>query len=181
MSATAESVGPMLQRLQEQLVLAGDVQLSRVVGRFRKTWSTARVTEAVREAAAQAEAAKAIAVAGNAVLTVELPLRTISEINTHEHWTKVHKKVGHHRRSVEMAMRAHANARCLKIKPPCSVRLTRIAPDALDVTDNNPAALKHVIDGVADWLGINDRSPTVTWECCQEQRAQYGVRIEVRT
>jgi hypothetical protein len=43
------------------------------------------------------------------------------------------------------------------------VRLTRVSPGTLD-GDSVPAALKHVRDGVADRLKIDDASPLVAWE-----------------
>jgi hypothetical protein len=42
------------------------------------------------------------------------------------------------------------------------VVLTRISPNPFD-DDNNAAALKSVRDGVADFWGIDDADPRVTW------------------
>ncbi len=70
---------------------------------------------------------------------------------------------------------------------PVDVTITRVAPsNGLDPHDGLGAALKGVIDGVADALGLkNDRDPRVTWKLDQRRGApkQYGVeiRIEVRT
>lgn len=57
------------------------------------------------------------------------------------------------------------------------VSLTRISPSALD-GDNLQSALKHVRDGVADWLGVDDRSSLIRWDYAQ-QKGAMGVRIEV--
>jgi hypothetical protein len=64
---------------------------------------------------------------------------------------------------------------------PLVVTLTRIAPRTLD-SDNVHGALKHVRDGVADWLGVDDGDARVTWEVGQERGAaqQYAVRVEIR-
>jgi hypothetical protein len=83
------------------------------------------------------------------------------------------------RTAVALSMRAYANVQALKIKPPCRVRIVRLAPRELDAGDNLEVSLFRVRDGVADWLGINDRSPEVKWECSQERSKRYGVRIEV--
>ena len=59
------------------------------------------------------------------------------------------------------------------------VTITRIAPSrGLDPHDGLGAALKGVIDGVADALGVDDRDPRVTWRLEQE-RGPWGVRIRV--
>ena len=179
MSAIAESVGPQLEQLQQKLLLAGDVQLSQVMARMRSTWSKARVQETKRAESARVEAAKRAAIGRNVVLTVELPIHTFSEKNTHVHWGKKQKLMGDIRPVVRMAMTAHANVRGIKVSPPCSVRMIRLAPTELDAGDNLEMSLFRVRDAIADWLGINDRSPTVTWECEQERSRTYGVRVEV--
>ena len=181
MSAVSESIGPQLERMQEQLVLAGDVRLSRAMARLRATWGKARLEEAKRTEAERVEAAKSIATLGIATLVVELPIRTVNEKNHHEHWGKKKRLRGDIRTVVRMAMSGHANRQGLKVKPPCHVVLTRLAPLPLDTGGNLEMALSATRDGIADWLGINDRSPTVTWECGQEKHARHGVRIEVRT
>lgn len=53
------------------------------------------------------------------------------------------------------------------------VVLTRIAPRPLD-SDNLESALKAVRDGIAEGLGIDDRSPLVRYVVSQEQG---GVRV----
>jgi hypothetical protein len=62
------------------------------------------------------------------------------------------------------------------------VTFTRIAfGRGLDPHDNLPASMKHVLDGVADALGIDDRDPRVTWRFAQTNgpRKQYWVRIDI--
>jgi hypothetical protein len=179
LSAVADSVGPMLEQAQQNLVLAGDVRLSQVMRRLRNTWSKARAEELQRAEAERVAIAKAAAIGGELVLVVELPIRTISEINAHQHWSKTYQQVGKQRRAIEMAVRAHANSRGIKVSPPCAVRIVRRAPDLLD-TDNLRSATKHAQDAVADWLRINDRSSAVLWDSDQEKSATYWIRIEVR-
>lgn len=66
--------------------------------------------------------------------------------------------------------------------PPLKITITRIGPRELD-GDNLQGACKHVRDGIADWLGINDRSKLLKWEYAQEKGApkEYGVKIRVET
>jgi|ERR1041384_5393911 hypothetical protein len=64
---------------------------------------------------------------------------------------------------------------------PCVVKLTRVAPsNGLDPHDGLGAALKGVIDGVADGLGLtNDRDGRVTWELGQRRGKGYAVEVEI--
>jgi hypothetical protein len=66
---------------------------------------------------------------------------------------------------------------------PVIVTVTRLAPSGgLDPHDGLGAALKGVIDGTADALGLkNDRDPRVTWQLAQERgpRGYYGVRVRI--
>jgi hypothetical protein len=69
-----------------------------------------------------------------------------------------------------------------------AVTMTRIAARMLD-PDGPPDALKNVQDGVADWVGLNDRDPTYAFAWRQESstKERFGatyarvcrVRIEV--
>lgn len=121
-----------------------------------------------------------VATATNCVLSISLPIRTFSEANRRGHWGKGYSQTGDQRPTVAMVMRAHANARGLKVKLPCAVKLVRCAPQMLDPGDNLEMSLKHVRDGVADWIGVNDRDDTrVRYEYAQEPTKHYGVRIEV--
>lgn len=109
------------------------------------------------------------------MIVVTLPLRTRSEANLREHWTKRAERTKQHRGTTRLVLRAKA-APFL----PCTVRLTRISPCELD-DDNLRSALKACRDGVADWLGINDRDRRVTWEYGQAKGGvrEYAVRVEV--
>ena len=63
---------------------------------------------------------------------------------------------------------------------PCVVLLCRIANSTgLDEHDNLPGSMKPMVDGVAKWLGIDDRDNRVQWRYSQERGAEYGVRITV--
>jgi hypothetical protein len=66
---------------------------------------------------------------------------------------------------------------------PCRVHLRRVAPSSgLDPHDGLPCALKAVVDGVADALGLaSDRDPRVTWTYDQRRgvAGEYAVELEV--
>jgi hypothetical protein len=108
-------------------------------------------------------------------IRVEIPIRTISEMNGRGHWASKAKRAKLHRQAAWLCLAA-------KVRPclPCIVTLTRIAPRALD-GDNLQASLKACRDGVADWIGVDDRDPRVSW-CYQQHRGapkQYSVEVAV--
>jgi len=112
------------------------------------------------------------------MITTYLPLHTVSGMNTREHWSKRKRRAAEHR-----------GLACLVLKPklraaphplPVQVTVTRIAPRALD-GDNLQAALKHVRDGVADALGVDDHTALVEWVYRQQRGAprEYGVAVTI--
>lgn len=106
---------------------------------------------------------------------VEIPIRTVSVMNTSEHHMARARRAKAHRQA------AHWSLVTLK-KPalPCMVTLTRIAPRPLD-GDNLQSALKALRDGVADWLGVDDRDPRVTWNYGQRagKPKTYSVLVTI--
>lgn len=106
-----------------------------------------------------------------------LPIRTVSEANSHEHWRMRQKRAKSQRN--ECHLKAKARMARFPPQPPLQVHLTRIGVRKLD-SDNLQGALKHVRDGIADALGIDDgRDDLVTWTYSQELGKEYAVRIEV--
>ena len=62
---------------------------------------------------------------------------------------------------------------------PLTVRLTRFGPtNGLDEGDNLNSAFKAVRDQIAEWMGINDRDPRVTWAYAQRRAKVWGVEVE---
>lgn len=77
--------------------------------------------------------------------------------------------------------KAQRQAACLMMKPhpvPCVITITRVGPRPLD-SDNLAISAKHVRDGIADRLGVDDGSPLLTWTYAQRKAKEYGVEIEV--
>lgn len=99
---------------------------------------------------------------------------TVTESNAKRHWRPKAQRAKLHRAT------AFATLRSQKPRVPCVVTMTRIAPRQLD-DDNLPSALKHVRDGIADALGIDDRDPRVTWQCAQKTdgRGYYAVDVMI--
>lgn len=110
-------------------------------------------------------------------LSITLPLHTVSESNARGHWAKRARRAKDQRETTLMVL---ANAK-RRIELPCVVTITRVAPRALD-DDNLRGATKAVRDGVADFLGVNDRNPLVVWKYAQERGAPKtcAVRVEIQ-
>ncbi len=122
-------------------------------------------------------------IAPRPLVDLEIPVRTVSESNAHEHWRARARRSKHARGIVAMALGLHVSSSPLRLPDPLPlvVTLTRVAPRSLD-DDNLRGALKATRDGVADWLGVDDRDPRVRWEYAQRRGAPrtYAVRVEVR-
>jgi len=110
------------------------------------------------------------------MIRIYLPIKTVSLLNMREHFRVTAKRKKEHREIVALVM---GN----KPRPelPCRITLTRISAGELDSHDNLPSAFKHIVDGLADWLGIDDADPRVTWAYEQEKckLKQFGVRVEI--
>lgn len=61
---------------------------------------------------------------------------------------------------------------------PVRVTLTREALRTMD-DDGNAASFKGVRDQVAEWLGLDDADPRVTWEYRQAKAKGFNVLIEI--
>jgi hypothetical protein len=114
-------------------------------------------------------------------LLLDLPLKTVSEINRRDHWTARSKRRKAQQLEVHVEWKAKIGTR--RIKLPCKVSFKRIGPKMLD-DDNLRSACKHVRDEVARLLGSHDGfgSP-VTWHYDQEAigKHEYRLRIEVES
>lgn len=112
-----------------------------------------------------------------------IDLKTVSEANSSEHWTKKAKR----HRLQKMKIKAALLQERPHIQLPCAIHLTRIAPRTLDVDDNLPMAFKFIKDAIADYIipgqapGRADDCKSIVWRFKQEkgQPKQMGVRIEI--
>ena len=124
-------------------------------------------------------------------VTWVLPIKTQSEMNCSEHWTKKHKRHKQQQFFVRSLFR-HESA---EIKLPCRIKLTRLGPRFLD-PDNLPPSMKYIQDEIAEILtgkggfyvtrrghiksikGHADNDKRLSWEYAQEKYTKQAVRIE---
>lgn len=111
------------------------------------------------------------------MIDVTLPLRLVSLTNQREHWAKKARRAREQRSFTMLYLRA--NCRGWACPEQRTVTLTRIGKKLLD-DDNLRGACKSVRDGVADFLGVDDADPRVTWEYGQLKGKEYAVRIEIK-
>ena len=109
---------------------------------------------------------------GAAGVAVVIPIRTVSALNVREHWRARSQRVRAERRETFYVLKP--------LHPPPSpvvVTMTRLGPsNGLD-DDNLRGALKGVRDEIAEWFGIDDRDPRVTWEYGQRRAKDWGVEV----
>ncbi len=111
---------------------------------------------------------------------VTLPLRLVTLENQREHWAKKAKRAKEQRSLAKWSIGWHAfDFVGGDTSTAYIVRLTRVAPRKLD-PGNFQGCFKHVQDGVADWLGIDDGDPRIEWVYQQEQKPKtYACRIVI--
>lgn len=123
------------------------------------------------------------------LVTFVLDIKTVSEANKHEHWRARQRRAkGQRFAAASRLMLSLGN-----MNPLCrgsyfghhpegrvEVSIKRIAPRELD-GDNLQTSQKHVRDGLADALGVNDRDKRITWVYGQGKGAPkaYGVLVNV--
>lgn len=111
------------------------------------------------------------------MVCVRLPIRIISEANMRQHWRKAAARKKEHRTTARVILQQHARP---MHEGPVIITLTRIAPRRLD-DDNLQSGMKSCRDGVADWLGIDDGSPRLTWRYGQlkSKPGEYAAEVAV--
>ena len=114
-------------------------------------------------------------------LSFEMPLHTCSEKNVREHWSTRARRVKAQRVATGVYFRMQPYAMRTRVVMPLVVTLTRLAPRALD-DDNLARGLSAVRDEIAAQLGVDDRTPEISWVYMQWRGdpRQYGVKIEIQ-
>jgi hypothetical protein len=106
-------------------------------------------------------------------------LKTVSELNSREHWGAKNRRKQDQQQLVAAAM-SNALAR-RRIELPCIVKLTRIGPKKLDEGDNLSSAFKGIRDQIARQLGTDDGGDQVEFEYAQMPigSRDYAIKVEI--
>lgn len=118
------------------------------------------------------------------MISIIIPIKTVSESNCSEHWAKKRKRYKEQKFMTFISCKDHINPNTL----PCIINMTRIAPRQLD-DDNLPMSMKWIRDEIADLLipgkarGQADSDPRIKWTYAQEKGKpkEYSVKIEIVT
>ena len=110
---------------------------------------------------------------------LNIPMRLMSEANTHQHWRKKYERNKRQQKAIQLVWLSKRPS----ITLPCKVTLTRLGPRLLDF-DNMVYAFKATRDKVSELLipgkaaGQADGDERITWDYKQE-KGLYGIRIEI--
>ncbi len=113
-------------------------------------------------------------------LTLQLPVKVISEANARGHWKDRWRR--NRQQSTEVGVEWLNLTKRQPLPLPCVVRLTRLGPKLLDF-DNLVGSCKAVVDEIARRLGVDDgNTALVRFEYDQAPigRNDYWILIEVR-
>jgi hypothetical protein len=108
-----------------------------------------------------------------------IPVYTVSEANTNQHWAKKKKRTDLQKRWIWLIFKRDKP----DIKLPCLIKLIRIGKRKLD-DDNLPVSVKILRDKIADQIipgkaaGQADSDSRLSWEYAQE-KGENSVRIEI--
>lgn len=115
------------------------------------------------------------------IIDWHLPIKTVSEANCFEHWTKKHKRHKLQQKYIWLAFKSERDFCPL----PCHVKLTRISTRFLDKEDNLPCSFKWIKDEIAAHLtgilmpGRADDDKRIIWEYAQEKGKPQSIRVEI--
>lgn len=107
-------------------------------------------------------------------------MRTGRGQNDREHWASKSRRVKKERGTVAWSVRAGFGP-AKDIPLPLTVTLVRVAPSTGLDDDNLQGSLKACRDGVADWLGLDDRDPAVAWRYDQRRgkAGEWSVEVHI--
>lgn len=113
-------------------------------------------------------------------LTLDLPIRTVSEANSREGWRARGKRKVAQQTEVQVEWLNKFGRR--KVNLPCVVTLTRIGPKLLD-DDNLVGSFKFIRDQVAKMIGVDDGSAHIRFVPKQiaNGKREYRVLVEVQS
>ena len=115
-------------------------------------------------------------------VSITIPGMRVASLNVREHWARRARRCSVQKAAVILALRGTvptATLKALRAAPRVNVRLVRLGGRKLD-RDNLAGAFKPVLDGVCQWLAVDDGDEErlgIEWR--QEPGGDYGVRVEI--
>lgn len=108
----------------------------------------------------------------------EIPIRVNNPLNGAQYNWRA--KAAVRKQARKLAQAFCRNSRMPKDLP-ATIILTRCGPNKrpMDETDGLRAALKSVVDGIADYLGVDDADGRIEWQYRQRREKEYGVMVEM--
>ncbi len=112
------------------------------------------------------------------MIHLELSIRLVSLVNERESRWKAARRASEQRNLAGLVV---ANAKVEGRVPelPLLCVITRVGRRRMD-SDNLAISAKHVRDGIADALGIDDADPRISWSYQQEIGPAYMARIRLQ-
>ena len=104
-----------------------------------------------------------------------IPIRTISEANNRDHWSKKARRAKGQRLMARLLTLSNLSKKLERYV----VTLTRIGKRKLD-TDNLARSMKAIRDGIADAIGVDDGDERLRWEYEQKIGKSYFVEVSIK-
>ena len=112
-------------------------------------------------------------------ISFSMPFRLVNLANERSHWGAKARRAKIQREGARLLTHAalfeagFAWQQNLKLR----ITITRIGKRGMD-SDGLAISAKHVRDGIADAIGVDDGDERLRWEY-QQRRGSYGVEVEV--
>jgi len=113
---------------------------------------------------------------GAAMVCIIPGIKLVNGANAREHWGTRKKRAKEQREAAHYTLLSEFG----KVPPslPLRVTITRLSKGKMD-DDGLTISAKHIRDGIADWVGVDDGSSGYTWVVEQEISKSWGVRIRI--
>jgi hypothetical protein len=114
------------------------------------------------------------------VFSEEINIRTVSELNSSQHWAMKAKR----HKQQKYTVWKYYKFKNPKVDLPCLIVFTRYSIQTMDF-DNLAGSFKWILDQVCECItpglaiGRADGNPKIKVEYLQQKRKKHGIRIEI--
>lgn len=112
------------------------------------------------------------------MICLEIPLKTVNGLNRREHWAVAASRAKKERQTTRLCVRCAIRPISGDLNGHYKITLTRFGKRKMD-GDGVQASFKHVRDGIADALGINDGDDRLEWVYAQCSSKKYYISINI--